>query len=94
MGVHLNRCNDENCRHEQFQYHSCGNRHCPNCGGTKRERWIADKTAELSDKTRKAMETPPAPVTPTGEIKSETAVNPTELSKIETVEDWKKQTGG
>jgi hypothetical protein len=47
MGVHLNRCNDENCRHEQFQYHSCGNRHCPNCGGTKRERWIADKTAEL-----------------------------------------------
>ena len=47
MGVHLNRCNGENCRHEQFQYHSCGNRHCPNCGGTKREQWIADKTAEL-----------------------------------------------
>jgi hypothetical protein len=46
-GVHHNRCNDATCRYEQYQYHSCGNRHCPNCGGTKREQWLEDKTSEL-----------------------------------------------
>ena len=47
IGVHVNRCSNSDCRHEQYQYHSCGNRHCPNCGGTKREQWLEDKTAAL-----------------------------------------------
>jgi hypothetical protein len=29
------------------QYHSCGNRHCPNCGGLKKQQWIENLTAQL-----------------------------------------------
>ena len=29
------------------QYHSCGNRHCLNCGGLKKEQWIENLTAQL-----------------------------------------------
>ena len=46
-GFHLNRCNNTDCQHQQHQYHNCGNRHCPNCGGMKREQWLEDKTSEL-----------------------------------------------
>lgn len=46
-GVNYFRCNDGNCRYEHYQYHNCGNRHCPNCGGMRREQWLEDKTAEL-----------------------------------------------
>ena len=35
LGVHIYRCNQ--CPHQHHQYYSCGNRHCPNCGGLKRE---------------------------------------------------------
>ena len=34
-------------RKEQYQYHSCGNRHCPNCGGLKGEQWIDNRMSEL-----------------------------------------------
>ena len=47
MGVHHYRCESSACGHEKYQFHSCGNRHCPNCGGSKRDQWIADKEAEL-----------------------------------------------
>jgi len=47
MGYHRLRCDDPKCRKEQYQYHSCGNRHCPNCGGLKREQWIDNRTREL-----------------------------------------------
>jgi Transposase zinc-binding domain len=47
MGVHHYRCESSVCGHEKYQFHSCGNRHCPNCGGSKRDQWIADKEAEL-----------------------------------------------
>ena len=47
MGVHLNRCTDADCGHQQYQYHNCGNRHCPNCGGLKREQWLEHKKSEL-----------------------------------------------
>ena len=47
IGVHHYRCESADCGHEKYQFHSCGNRHCPNCGGTKRDQWIADKEAEL-----------------------------------------------
>lgn len=47
MGMHFYKCNDANCNHIHQQYHSCGNRHCPNCGGLKKEQWIENLTAQL-----------------------------------------------
>jgi len=47
IGVHTYKCNDANCNHLHQQYHSCGNRHCPNCGGLKKEQWVEDLTADL-----------------------------------------------
>lgn len=47
MGMHHYKCNDENCHHTHYQYHSCGNRHCPHCGGLKKEQWIENLTAQL-----------------------------------------------
>ena len=47
MGMHHYRCDDACCNHLHQQYHSCGNRHCPNCGGMKKEQWIEDLTAQL-----------------------------------------------
>ena len=46
-GVHLLRCNDSDCGHQHYQYHNCGNRHCPNCGGMKRQQWLEDKMSDL-----------------------------------------------
>ena len=40
MGMHFYKCNDTNCNHIHQQYHSCGNRHCPNCGGLKKEQCL------------------------------------------------------
>lgn len=45
IGKHVYACN--NCQHMHHQYHSCGNRHCPNCGGLKREQWLYDRYSEL-----------------------------------------------
>ena len=47
LGVHHYRCDDANCHHLHQQYHCCGNRHCPNCGGLKKEQWIENLTAQL-----------------------------------------------
>ena len=46
-GFHLNRCNNADCQHQLYQFHNCGNRHSPNCGGMKREQWLENKTSEL-----------------------------------------------
>ena len=47
LGVHTYRCNNVACHHLHYQYHSCGNRHCPNCGGLKKEQWVENLTADL-----------------------------------------------
>ena len=47
IGVHIYKCNNSSCGHVHYQYHSCGNRHCPNCGGAKRDQWIDDRMSEL-----------------------------------------------
>ena len=47
MGMHHYRCDDPNCHHLHQQYHCCGNRHCPHCGGLKKEQWIENLTAQL-----------------------------------------------
>ena len=46
-GCHVYRCNDAGCHHLHHQYHSCGNRHCPNCGGLKKEQWVENLRADL-----------------------------------------------
>lgn len=40
-------CKD--CNHLQYRYHSCRNRHCPSCQGSKREEWIARQQKYLLD---------------------------------------------
>lgn len=47
MGYHRLTCDDERCNHTYWQYHSCGNRHCPACGSWKKEQWIDFKIAQL-----------------------------------------------
>lgn len=46
-GMHLMRCDHAECAHRQYQYHNCGNRHCPGCGGMKRQQWLENKLTEL-----------------------------------------------
>lgn len=47
MGMHRFQCNDPDCKHVHWQYHSCGNRHCPNCGSSRTEAWIDFKMTDL-----------------------------------------------
>jgi hypothetical protein len=47
MGFHLYRCSDDNCGHIKYQYHSCRDRHCPNCGAVKKQEWIEARMQEL-----------------------------------------------
>jgi Putative transposase/Transposase zinc-binding domain len=47
IGRHHYQCNNRSCNHLHYQYHSCGNRHCMNCGGMKKEQWIQDRMGEL-----------------------------------------------
>lgn len=46
-GCHVYRCNHADCNHLHHQYHSCNNRHCPNCGGIKKEQWVENLRADL-----------------------------------------------
>jgi hypothetical protein len=47
LGYHLYQCQDDTCRHIKYQYHSCRDRHCPNCGAIKKQQWIEARTQEL-----------------------------------------------
>jgi hypothetical protein len=47
LGYHLYRCSNEDCGKLKYQYHSCRNRHCPQCGGIKKQDWIEARTQEL-----------------------------------------------
>jgi hypothetical protein len=40
MGGHLYCCENPDCQHVVYAYHSCGNRSCPKCGQDKTRRWI------------------------------------------------------
>ncbi len=46
-GYHIYRCSDAECNHIKYQYHSCRDRHCPGCGGLKKQEWIEARTQEL-----------------------------------------------
>jgi Putative transposase/Transposase zinc-binding domain len=45
LGAHLHQCAD--CQREVIVYNSCLNRHCPQCGSTARDRWLAARSDEL-----------------------------------------------
>jgi hypothetical protein len=45
LGGNMNAC--DRCGHRVNSYNSCRNRHCPKCQGSAREKWLADRTAEL-----------------------------------------------
>lgn len=47
LGYHVYRCSNEDCGQLKYQYHSCRNRHCPQCGGIKKQDWIEARTQEL-----------------------------------------------
>jgi hypothetical protein len=46
-GYHLYQCSSDDCLHLAYQYHSCRNRHCPQCGALKKEEWIEARRLEL-----------------------------------------------
>mgnify|MGYP006302050313 CR=1 FL=1 len=45
LGGHVERC--DHCGYERIQYNSCRNRHCPNCQGFARKRWVDAREKEL-----------------------------------------------
>jgi Putative transposase/Transposase zinc-binding domain len=45
LGGHVDAC--DRCGHQVISYNSCRNRHCPKCQGAARQRWLADRSAEL-----------------------------------------------
>jgi hypothetical protein len=45
LGGHVDAC--DQCGHRVISYNSCRNRHCPKCQGAAREKWLADRAAEL-----------------------------------------------
>jgi hypothetical protein len=47
LGGHVRRCS--HCGLIDYCYHSCGNRHCPQCGGQKRAAWLEKRRSELLD---------------------------------------------
>lgn len=51
LGGHVERCDNEKCKHERIAYNSCRNRHCPKCQNTNRERWVLARKEDLLDCT-------------------------------------------
>jgi hypothetical protein len=47
LGYHLYRCANEDCGQLKYQYHSCRDRHCPQCGAVKKEEWMEARMQEL-----------------------------------------------
>ena len=45
LGGHVEACED--CSHSRVAYNSCRNRHCPKCQSATRERWLAERQADL-----------------------------------------------
>ncbi|MEJ7740770.1 MAG: IS91 family transposase [Chitinophagaceae bacterium] len=47
LGHHVYKCSEESCGHVKYQYHSCRDRHCPQCGALKKQEWVEARMAEL-----------------------------------------------
>ena len=46
-GYHIYRCSNDECGKIKYQYHSCRDRHCPQCGAIKKDEWIEARMQEL-----------------------------------------------
>jgi hypothetical protein len=46
-GGHLWQCDQADCQHQQYSYHSCGNRHCPKCHAQQTECWLEKQQQRL-----------------------------------------------
>ena len=47
LGYHVYKCSNEDCGRLKYQYHSCRDRHCPQCGAVKKDEWIEARIQEL-----------------------------------------------
>lgn len=47
LGYHVYQCTNDDCGRLKYQYHSCRDRHCPNCGAVKKQEWIEARMQEL-----------------------------------------------
>ena len=47
LGGHVTACSS--CGHIKIHYNSCGNRHCPQCQGVNKEKWILERAYDLLD---------------------------------------------
>jgi hypothetical protein len=47
MGYHSLICSNDSCAKTKYIYHSCRNRHCPQCGYFQQLQWIDDRIREL-----------------------------------------------
>ena len=45
LGGHAEQC--AQCGFERYAYHSCRNRHCPKCQCLSKQKWLADRQADL-----------------------------------------------
>lgn len=45
LGGHVTAC--PSCGHIKVHYNSCGNRHCPQCQGVNKEKWILERGYDL-----------------------------------------------
>lgn len=45
LGGHLQQCNG--CGHQQPQYNSCRNRHCPKCQALAQHRWLQSRSTRI-----------------------------------------------
>ncbi|RII24929.1 MAG: IS91 family transposase [Geobacter sp.] len=47
LGGHVEQCDDDDCGHHRYAYHSCKDRNCPKCHGSDTNKWIAKRRKEL-----------------------------------------------
>ena len=47
LGGHKKECDNEDCKHEEISYNSCGDRHCPKCQGVAKNKWLKKRMGEL-----------------------------------------------
>jgi hypothetical protein len=45
LGFNIEKC--DSCGHTHIHYNSCNNRHCPNCQGMKKHKWILEKQNDI-----------------------------------------------
>lgn len=47
MGGHLKACDDSDCGHRHYSYHSCKDRNCPKCHTADTNKWLDKREKEL-----------------------------------------------